>query len=120
IIAITVVSFILQQFIAPYTAALAFIPDWWITLTQPWRIVTYLFLHGNFWHILFNMLWLFWMGKAVEMEIGPRTFSSLYFLSGMGGALINLLFAGVLGSSAVIGASGAVYGIMTAFAMFHP
>lgn len=120
IIIISVISFIIQLIFPAYTTYLAYIPDWWTALTQPWRIVTYLFLHNNVWHILFNMLWLFWMGKAIEMEVGSRTFSSLYFLSGMGGALVNLFPAGAFGANPVIGASGAVYGVMVAFAVFHP
>lgn len=120
IIAISVVSFLIGLVFPNWLQWFAYIPDWKIALTQPWRIVTYLFLHHDVWHILFNMLWLYWMGRQVEQDLGPRTFSSIFFLSGIGGALLNLLLSGVFGTTPVIGASGAVYGIMVAFALLYP
>ncbi len=98
----------------------AFIPEIWITVTQPWRLVTYMFLHGGFWHILFNMLWLWWMGRAVEEALGPRTFCAVYFGAGIGGALLDIALAQFLGMGPIIGASGAVFGVMVAFAALYP
>ncbi len=98
----------------------AFIPDILITVTQPWRLVTYMFLHGGIWHILFNMLWLWWMGRAVEEALGPRTFLAIYFGAGIGGALIDVILAQFLGIGPIIGASGAVFGVMVAFAALYP
>jgi len=120
IILISVVSFLIGLVFPNWLEWFAYIPDWKIALTQPWRIVTYLFLHHDVWHILFNMLWLYWMGRQVEQDLGPRTFSSFFFISGIGGALLNLLLSGVFGTTPVIGASGAVYGIMVAFALLYP
>ncbi len=120
IILISVVSFLIGLVFPNWLEWFAYIPDWKIALTQPWRIVTYLFLHHDVWHILFNMLWLYWMGRQVEQDLGPRTFSSIFFISGIGGALLNLLLSGVFGTTPVIGASGAVYGIMVAFALLYP
>jgi hypothetical protein len=79
-----------------------------------------MFLHGGTFHLLFNMLWLWWMGRAVEESLGPRTFSVIYLGAGLGGALFDVIAAPVLGFNPVIGASGAVYGIMVAFAMLYP
>ena len=99
------------------------------TLFQPWRIVTYTFLHSLMspFHFIFNMLWLWWMGRPVEEAIGPRSFLTLYFAAGLFGALIDIFLTvtGVFGSPngeivTVIGASGAVFGIMVAFAMLFP
>lgn len=98
----------------------AFYPDPLVTFTQPWRLITYMFLHGSFFHLLFNMLWLWWMGRSVEERLGPLSFSTIYFGSGIGGALLNVVLAQVLGFNYVVGASGAVYGIMVAFAMLFP
>lgn len=98
----------------------AFLPDLWTTVLQPWRLVTYMFLHAGFLHLLFNMLWLWWLGRSVEETLGPRTFSVIYFGAGIGGALLNVAMAQFLGVNYVIGASGAVYGIMVAFAMLYP
>lgn len=98
----------------------AFIPDILITVTQPWRLITYMFLHGGLWHILFNMLWLWWMGHAVEEALGPRTFCAIYFGAGIGGALIDVVLAQFFGIGPIIGASGAVFGVMVAFATLYP
>ncbi|MGF1670296.1 MAG: rhomboid family intramembrane serine protease [Balneolaceae bacterium] len=125
LIAINVVVFILQAFLGQninrtIIESLAFNPDWTVAFTQPWRFVTYMFLHGSGFHLLFNMLWLWWMGRSVETTLGPRTFLVLYFGSGIGGAALNVIFSFLLGSSLVIGASGAVFGIMVSFAYLFP
>lgn len=98
----------------------AFYPEWQTALLQPWRMVTYMFLHASGFHLLFNMLWLWWMGRAVEETLGPRTFTVLFLGSGIGGALLDVLLAQLFGIAYVIGASGAVFGIMVAFAMLFP
>lgn len=99
---------------------LAFSPELPNAVVQPWRLVTYMFLHAGAFHLIFNMLWLWWMGRSVEQTLGPRTFLVLYFGSGIGGALLDIAFAQFMGINYVIGASGAVFGIMVAFAMLFP
>jgi membrane associated rhomboid family serine protease len=89
-------------------------------LTQPWRFVTYMFLHGSGFHILFNMLWLWWMGRPVEDTLGTRNFAVFYLGSGIGGALFQLVLSGLLPTGPTIGASGAVFGIMVCFAVLYP
>lgn len=98
----------------------AFSPELQTAVFQPWRLVTYMFLHAGGFHLLFNMLWLWWMGRAVEETLGPKTFSVIYLGSGIGGALLDILLAQVFGIGFVIGASGAVFGVMVAFAMIFP
>jgi len=128
IITLNVAVFIVQTILSilnpAYSNALiqafAFFPDWQTALFQPWRAVTYMFLHGGTFHLIFNMLWLWWMGRAVEESLGPRTFSVIYLGAGLGGALFDVVAAPVLGFNPVIGASGAVYGILVAFAMLYP
>lgn len=128
LIAINVCVFVLQVIlgiISPaYSNALisafAFFPDWQTALFQPWRAVTYMFLHGGAFHLIFNMLWLWWMGRPVEETLGPRTFSVIYLGAGIGGAILDVVMAPLLGFNPVIGASGAVYGIMVSFAMLYP
>jgi membrane associated rhomboid family serine protease len=84
-----------------------------------WQPVTYLFLHADFWHILFNMLGLFFLGVEVESVLGARRFLQLYFLCGILGGIGWLLLSGH--SQAVcIGASGAVLGVAGAFAGMFP
>jgi membrane associated rhomboid family serine protease len=88
-------------------------------LLRPWTLVTYMFLHdpNGFTHILFNMLGLYFFGPRVEERLGSRRFLILYFLSGLSGAIASIFFAT---NSAVLGASGALFGVMLAFARFWP
>ncbi len=85
-------------------------------LSQPWGIFTYMFVHGGFGHIFFNMLALFFFGPRLEMKLGGRSFLTLYFVSGLGGALLSFIPPLV----PVIGASGAVFGVLLGFAYFWP
>jgi len=107
----------LNRYIVDY---LGFNPSIGTAITQPWRFVTYMFLHGGGFHLLFNMLWLWWMGRSVEESIGPRSFAVIFFGSGIGGAFFHIAFASLYGTSMVIGASGAVFGVMVAFAYLYP
>lgn len=84
---------------------------------QPWGVFTYMFLHGGGGHLFFNMIGLFFFGPRLEALLGSRDFLRLYFFSGLGGALFSFLFA--FGAS-VVGASGAVFGILLAFALYFP
>ncbi len=86
-------------------------------LTQPWGLVTYMFLHADMNHILFNMIGLFFFGPRLEMRLGGKDFLKLYLLSGLGGALFSFIFSF---NTPVIGASGAVLGILIAFAYYWP
>jgi membrane associated rhomboid family serine protease len=86
-------------------------------LLQPWGVFTYMFVHANFMHILFNMIGLFFFGPRLEMQLGSRPFLNLYLLSGLGGAALSFVFAW---QAAVVGASGAVFGVLLGFAYFWP
>jgi membrane associated rhomboid family serine protease len=99
---------------------LAFNPSIPQVFIQPWRFITYIFLHGSPFHLIFNLLWLWWMGRPVEERIGPRSFTTLFLGAGIGGALLDIPLSLLFGGANVIGASGAVYGIMVAFAMLYP
>jgi len=84
-----------------------------------WQPVTYMFLHGGVWHLLFNMWALFVFGGDVERRMGTLDFAGLYAACGIGAGLCSLAFA--WGSpTPIIGASGAIYGVMLAFAVFNP
>jgi membrane associated rhomboid family serine protease len=88
-----------------------------LLLQRPWTGVTYMFLHAGLGHLFFNMIALFFFGPRLEQRLGARDFLWLYFLSGFGGAAFSFLFAP---QYPVVGASGAVYGVLLAFAMFWP
>jgi len=81
-----------------------------------WQVVTYIFLHIEFWHLFFNMLALYFLGCEMERTIGTARFLSLYLLSGVLGGLGWM----VTGNGMCIGASGAVFGILGAFAAMFP
>lgn len=82
-----------------------------------WQFVSYMFLHGGFFHIFFNMLMLWMFGAEIENYWGSQQFTVYYFICGIGGGLVNMLLSG---GGPVIGASGAVYGILLAFGMMFP
>lgn len=84
-----------------------------------WQLVTYMFLHGNLFHLLFNMLGLWMFGRDLENDWGSREFLKYYFICGIGAGLVTLL--ALWGHvSYTIGASGAIYGILLAFGMAYP
>lgn len=102
----------------------AFIPFEAYGHGQLWRIITYMFLHStaDFSHLLLNMLALWMFGGALEERWGTKRFIGLYFLFGAGAALFGVfyLFDPVLRYVPVIGASGAVFGLLTAYAVYYP
>lgn len=93
---------------------LGLVPAW--VVVRPWTLFTYMFLHANLWHLLFNMLGLFFFGPRLEARLGGYRFLGLYFASGLMGALLSFTTPDVI----IVGASGAVYGVFFAFAYFWP
>lgn len=112
IIAMCVVVYIAQLFSGAVTDALFYHP--FLTETQPWRMVTSLFVHspGSILHIMFNMFSLFVIGPPLEAALGRWRFLTLYMLSGFGGSVAVLLMTPTTG---VLGASGAIFGLLGAF-----
>ena len=84
-----------------------------------WQPVTYLFLHGGFWHLILNMLGLFFFGPETERTIGTRRFLALYFACGILAGLGWILISGTPASHC-LGASGAIFGVLGAFAGLFP
>jgi membrane associated rhomboid family serine protease len=110
----TIAVFFLQNTIAGLNETLAFVPQ--LALVRPWTFVTYMFLHApGFGHIFFNMLTLFFFGPRVEDRLGGRAFLGLYFTSGIAGALLSIPVG-----YPIIGASGAIFGVLLAYAWFWP
>lgn len=93
----------------------AFVPA--LALLRPWTLFTYMFLHAGIGHLAFNMLALVFLGPRVELQLGRRDFLRLYFLSGLGGAVLSFFLAP---GAPIVGASGAVYGVLLAFGFFWP
>lgn len=109
------VLFIITQIFPVVAAWLSLQPS--NVLRQPWGIVTYMFVHGGFWHLFGNMLALFFFGPPLEERWGSREFIKFYLICGLGGAALSFVFGF---NAYVIGASGAVFGVMLAFAMNWP
>jgi membrane associated rhomboid family serine protease len=119
-------------------------------LSHPWQIITYMFMHGGFMHIGFNMLALFFLGPMLEYTMGSKRFLQYYFITGVGALLIQWVVQAIevhsmIGTftiphgdytqfqgyaffdklegvylSPVLGASGAIFGLAVALAMLYP
>lgn len=89
---------------------------------QVWRLVSYQFLHAGIFHILFNMLMLYFLGPLLEQHWGSKAFVRFYLICGAAGGVVYTLLAqlGILGVGSMVGASGAVYGLMAATAVLYP
>ena len=109
-----VLAYFLQETLPGFFRAFMFVPS--EALLRPWTAVTYMFLHSGLTHILFNMLGLYFFGPRVEERLGSRRFATMYFLAGITGAVLSLLFSG----APIVGASGGVYGVMMGFAYYWP
>lgn len=88
---------------------------------RPWQLVTYMFLHADFMHILFNMYGLFLFGRLVAPVLGRTRFLILYFVSGIVGGLLHLAANwNAVPLNIAVGASGSLFGVMMAVAMIRP
>jgi membrane associated rhomboid family serine protease len=85
-----------------------------------WQIFTYMFLHGGFTHLLFNMLTLWFFGTQLERDWGTRRFLKYYFLCGMAAGVCVLVANLLTRDVPTIGASGAIFGVLVAFAVLYP
>jgi len=97
----------------------------WHDVTHPWVFLTSIFLHEGFWHILWNMLFLYWFGRIVGDLIGNRHILPLYLLGGLAGGIAFILSVKLLGFGGggvhyALGASGAVMAIVVASAVVSP
>ena len=109
---------------------------------RPWQIITHMFMHGGVWHIVFNMYALVMFGSIIERTIGEKKFLILYFVCGLGAVALHLgvqyiqaqtFLSGIANGNATaaanyaalkmtptLGASGAIYGLLIAYAMLFP
>ncbi len=127
IIIANVVMFFATTFFRTLVPVLGLVPalvtgEFWI-----WQVATYMFLHGGLFHILFNMLALWMFGTELERLWGTRFFLKFYFISGIGAGILTVAFsllpfgfAHQLHQSIVIGASGAIYALLLAYALYFP
>ena len=100
---------------------LALSSDLVFDFTHPWVFLTHMFLHVGFFHILFNMLFLYWFGRITADFLGDHRIYPIYFLSGFAGALIYLITSPLIGGSSIAyGASAAVMGVVVSSAAIAP
>jgi membrane associated rhomboid family serine protease len=87
-----------------------------------WQLVTYMFCHANFTHLLLNMLSLYLFGVQLERRMGSGEFLLFYMVSGIGAGLATMLVNSATGQGTVpvVGASGAIFAVLLAFAAFFP
>lgn len=96
-------------------------------ITHPWTIVTYMFMHADIWHILFNMLWLYWLGQIFLIYLNSRQLITVYLMGGLAGGMLYLLIYNLFPSfelvrygSYLVGASASVMAIVFAIATVAP
>jgi membrane associated rhomboid family serine protease len=127
LIAANVVMFVATSFEPALTRMFGLVP---VDIAQRffvWQLGTYMFLHGGIFHILFNMLALWMFGTELERIWGTRYFLKFYFVTGIGAGVLTLVFSLLpfgfsqqVYYSIVIGASGSIYGLLLAYAMYFP
>jgi membrane associated rhomboid family serine protease len=127
LIAVNVAAFLVTFFSPDITLYLGLRPADVFGELRLWQPITYMFLHGGIFHLLFNMLVLWMFGVELERMWGSRFFTKYYFITGAGAAATTILlgflpgdFGNQLYYSLTIGASGAVYGILLAYARYFP
>jgi rhomboid family protein len=122
------VALFLVQFFAPaVTDVLGLRPIFVVRYFWVWQLATYMFLHGGVFHIVFNMLALWMFGTELERRWGTPFFLKFYAVTGVGAGALTVLFsllpfaaAQQLYQANIIGASGAIFGLLLAYALFFP
>ncbi|MCD1294262.1 rhomboid family intramembrane serine protease [Methanocella sp. CWC-04] len=117
IILFTVLVFILQMILGGWFTSFFSLGGGENLLLRPWGLITHIFLHGNFTHIFFNMLVLFFFGPLLERRIGTGNFLLVFFASGILAGLAQVM---IFPGTSVIGASGAIFGVMGSLAVLMP
>jgi membrane associated rhomboid family serine protease len=127
LIVANVLVFFAQLFMPGLTLALGLRPVAVLRGGYVWQLATYMFLHANLMHILFNMLALWMFGTELERVWGTQYFLKFYMATGVGAAVFTVLFsllpfgfATQLYGASIVGASGAIYGLLLAYAYYYP
>lgn len=108
---VSLLSLIAPDFVYNY---LALNPAY--VMQRPWTLITHMFVHANFDHLFWNMLFLFFFGVELERRVGETRFLEIYMISGLAAALGQMLVS----SGTLLGASGALYGVMGCLAIIAP
>ncbi len=127
LIGANVAMFLITTFAQEVVRFLGLVPTDVIHQFRVWQLATYMFLHGGIFHIVFNMLALWMFGTELERIWGTRYFLKFYLVTGVGAGVLTVLFsllpfefAQSIHRSIIIGASGAIYGLLLAYALYFP
>jgi membrane associated rhomboid family serine protease len=122
LIVLNVVIFLLTYISRRLIGYLALTPELVVRYNAWWQLLTYMFVHGGIWHLLFNMLALFLFGLPLERNLGSNEFLLYYFVTGLGAGLATLVvnYYSGLAMIPVVGASGAIYALLLAYATLFP
>ena len=127
LIGANVAVFLIQFFVPVVTDVLGLRPIFVVRYFWIWQLGTYMFLHGGVFHLVFNMLALWMFGTDLEHGWGTRFFLKFYAVTGIGAGVLTVVFsllpfapAQQLLRANVIGASGAIYGVLLAYALYFP
>jgi len=127
LIGANVAMFLITTFAQEVVRFLGLVPTDVIHQFRVWQLATYMFLHGGIFHIVFNMLALWMFGTELERIWGTRYFLKFYLVTGAGAGVLTVLvsllpfeFAQSIHRSIIIGASGAIYGLLLAYALYFP
>ncbi len=127
LIGINVLVFLATSIAPSLQLQLGLVPMWVVREKHVWQLVTYMFVHAGLFHILFNMLALWMFGAELERIWGTRFFLKFYFVTGIGAGCLTVAASMLplgpqqqLYASDVVGASGAIYGLLLAYALYFP
>jgi membrane associated rhomboid family serine protease len=127
LIGANVALFLLTTFVPALTLLLGLAPDAVVREFRVWQLGTYMFMHGGLLHLVFNMLALWMFGTELERRWGTPYFLKFYFVTGIGAGVLTVIFsllpfgfAQLVRYSVVVGASGAIYALLLAYAMYFP
>lgn len=97
-------------------------PTSFANIIQVWRFITYQFLHGSVWHLVFNLMVLYFMGPLLEQAWGSKAFLKFYLTAGAAGGIVYtlLVILKLLPAGGMVGASGAIYGVVAVIAVMYP
>lgn len=125
LIALNLVVFVIlwlpqsRQFQYSVYTLFGLVPEFvWLKL-RIWQPVTYMFLHGGFFHVAINMFVLWMFGREIEWRWGKKEFLKYYFITGVGSGLVTMMFS-LHSTTPVVGASGAIYGVLLAYGLMFP
>ena len=127
LIVVNVGAYVLSLIVPAIIVRLGLVPAMVVGQLAIWQPVTYMFLHGGLGHLVFNMLALWMFGTELERTWGTRFFVRYYMVTGVGAALVTvawslspLPYATEMYQSVVVGASGAIYGLLLAYGLYFP